>query len=87
MSYRREYLVSYQFQAKNQKGHMVDGWGSMTITLTSRTFVKYLKGYTSKDLHTTRVVVANNIRTFLGGVPKTHKAKVVIMNIVKLPIK
>ena len=87
MSYKREYLVSYQFQAKDKRGRMVDGWGSLTITMTFTSFVKYLRGYRSKDMHGTRVCIANILRKELGGVPKTHKAKVVIMNIVKLPIK
>lgn len=87
MTYTREYLVSYNFQAKDKTKRMVDGWGSLTITVTFKSLIRYLRGYRSKDLHNTRVLIANALRKSLGGVPRTHRAKVVVMNIIKLPIK
>lgn len=79
MRFKNNYLVSYNFGADGRQGS-----GSMVITV-SFSLWGLLAGYTHKDLHNTRKIVAEGLRSEYH-LEQTQRVKVVLMNIIKFPI-
>lgn len=73
---KRNLLVSYNFQAGKE-----NGWGSINIVFTT----KWWKGYTEKNLHQSRKVIADSLRQKLG-LTRNVRVNVVIIAITKFPL-
>ena len=78
---QKKYLISYNVNLNGKTGY-----GSGAVTIKFGSWKKYFRGYSEKDMHKTRKVFADSCRQkFNLGTNK--RVSIVLLNIVKLPVK
>lgn len=78
---KKKYLIAFNCDING-----LTGFGSNVITIKFGSIKKYFQGYSEKDMHSSRVLIATLIRKN-RNIPQNKRVRIVIMNIIKIPLK